>query len=54
MIRREKGPKLMIFFLIIDLNTFGSNLLLTFKIIKFENVPLTKVIHAYVIKGMTA
>jgi hypothetical protein len=42
------------FFFITDLNTFGSKVFLTLKIIKFENVLLTKIIHAYVIKGMIA
>jgi hypothetical protein len=40
--------------LVIDLNTFGSKVLLTLKIMDFENVPPTKVIHVYVIKGMNA
>jgi hypothetical protein len=44
----------MNFYFIIDLNTFVSNVLLTLKIIKFENVILTKVIHIYVIEGMNA
>jgi hypothetical protein len=53
MIRREKWPELMKKIIITNLNTFGSKVFLTLKIIKFENVLLTKVIHAYVIKGMT-
>jgi len=53
MIRREKWPELMKKIIITNLNTFGSKVFLTLKIIKFENVFLTKVIHAYVIKGMT-
>ncbi len=36
------------------LNTFGSKMFLTLKIMDFENVTLTKVIHFYVIKGMNA
>jgi hypothetical protein len=36
------------------LNTFGSKVLLTLKILDFENVPLTKVVHVYVIEGMNA
>jgi hypothetical protein len=40
--------------LVIDLNTFGSKVFLTLKIMDFENVPLTKVIHVYVIEGMNA
>ncbi len=37
---------------ITNLNTFGSDMLLTLKIIDFENVALTKFVHIYVIKGM--
>jgi hypothetical protein len=33
------------------LNTFGSKMFLTFKIMDFENVALTKVVHIYVIKS---
>jgi hypothetical protein len=40
--------------LIINLSTFGSKMLLTLKIMDFENVPLTKVIHVYVIEDMNA
>jgi len=39
---------------ITDLITFGSKVLLTLKFMDFENVPLTKVVHVYVIKGMNA
>jgi hypothetical protein len=39
---------------ITDLNTFGSKMFLTLKIMDFENVPLTKIVHAYVIEGMNA
>jgi hypothetical protein len=39
---------------IIDLNTFSSKVFLTLKIMDFENVPLTKIVHVYVIKGMNA
>ncbi len=39
---------------ITNFNTFGSNMLLTLKIMDFENVALTKVVHIYVIKGMNA
>jgi hypothetical protein len=35
-------------------NTFGSKVLLTLKVIDFENVILTKVIDIYVIKAMNA
>ncbi len=37
---------------VINMSTFGSNLLLTLKTMDVENVALTKVIHIYVIKGM--
>ncbi len=53
MIRKAKGLELMKIIFITNLNTFGSNLFLTFKIMDFENVPLTKVIKiliGYVIK----
>jgi hypothetical protein len=36
------------------LSIFGSNVFLTLKILDFENVTLTKVIHIYVIEGMNA
>jgi len=36
------------------LNTFGPKMFLTLKIMDFENVLSTKVIHIYVIKGMNA
>jgi hypothetical protein len=39
---------------IIDLNTFDLNMFLTLKIIDFENVALTKVVHIYVIEGVNA
>ncbi len=54
MIIREKWLELMNSFLIIDLSTFGSKVFLTLKIMDFENVPLTKVVHVYVIEGMNA
>jgi hypothetical protein len=52
MIKRAKGLEFMKVIFLIDLNTFGSNVLLTFKILDFENVNLTKVVHIYVIVGM--
>jgi hypothetical protein len=52
MIRRAKGLELMNYYFLIDLNTFGSNVLLTLQIMDFENVTLTNVIHIYVIVGM--
>jgi len=54
MVRREKGFELMIFFYITHLSTFGSKVFLTLKIMDFENVSLTKVVHVYVIEGMNA
>jgi hypothetical protein len=54
MIRRAKGFEMMNFFLITHLSTFGSKVLLTLKIMNFENVLFTKVIHIYVIEGMNA
>jgi hypothetical protein len=39
---------------ITHLNTFGSKVFLTLKIMDFENVALTKIIHMYVIQGMNA
>jgi hypothetical protein len=39
---------------ITNLRTFGSKMLLTLKNMDFENVPLTKVVHVYVIEGMNA
>jgi hypothetical protein len=49
MIRRAKGFELMKNVFIIDLNTFGLNMFLTLKMIDFENVALTKIVHIYVI-----
>jgi hypothetical protein len=54
MIRKAKGLELMKIVFIIDLSTFGPKVLLTLKIMDFENVPLTKVVHVYVIEGMNA
>jgi hypothetical protein len=55
MIRKAKGFKLMSKIVFIThLNTFCSKVLLTLKIMDFENVVLTKVVHIYVIKGMNA
>jgi hypothetical protein len=52
MIRRAKGFELMKIIFITHLNTFGSKMLLTLKIMDFESVASTKVVHIYVIKGM--
>jgi len=35
-----------------NLNTFGSSMLLTLKIMDSENVALTKVVHIYVMESM--
>jgi hypothetical protein len=53
-IKREKGFELINTIFITHLNTFGSKMLLTLKIMDFENVVLTKVIHIYVMEGMNA
>jgi hypothetical protein len=44
----------MNYFLTTHLSTFGSKMLLTLKIMGFENVPLTKVGHIYVVEGKNA
>jgi hypothetical protein len=54
MIRRVKGLKLIKIVFITHLNTFGSKVFLILKIMDFENVALTKVVHIYVIEGMNA
>jgi hypothetical protein len=54
MLKRAKGFELMKIIFIIDLSTFGSKMLLTLKIMDFENVPLIKIVHVYVIEGMNA
>ncbi len=54
MIRRAKGLELMNYFFITHLNTFDSKVFLTLKIMDFENVALTKVVHIYVIKDMNS
>jgi hypothetical protein len=54
MIRRAKGFELMRIFFITRLSTFGSKVFLTLKIMDFENVSLTRVVHVYVIEGMNA
>jgi hypothetical protein len=53
-IRKAKGLELMIFFCIADLNTFGSKMFLTLKIMDLKNVPLIKVVHVYMIEDMNA
>jgi hypothetical protein len=54
MVKTAKGPELMRIVFIIDLNTSGSNVLLTLKIVDFENVASIRVVHVYVIEGMNA
>jgi hypothetical protein len=52
--RRTKGLELKKIVFITDFNTFGSNVLLTLKIMDSENVTLTKVLLIYMIEGMNA
>jgi hypothetical protein len=54
MIRKAKGFELIKIAFITHLNTFGSKVFLTLKIMDFENVALTKVVHICVIEGMNA
>jgi len=54
MIRRAKGLELMKIVFITNLSTFGSKMFLTLKIMDFENMPLTKVVHIYVIEGINS
>jgi hypothetical protein len=54
MIKGAKGLELMKIVFITHLNTFGSKMFLSLKIMDFENVALTKVVHIYVIKVMNA
>ncbi len=54
MIRRAKRFELMKMVFITNLNTFDSKMLLNLKIMDFEDVPLTKFVHVYVIEGMNA
>jgi hypothetical protein len=51
-IRRAKGIELIKFVLITHFNTFGSTMFLTLKIMDFDNVPLTKIVHIYVVERM--
>jgi hypothetical protein len=52
MFRKAKGLELMSIVFRTNLNTFGSKVFLTLKIMDFENMALTKVVHIYVIEGM--
>ncbi len=54
MIRREKRFEVMKIGFITNLNTLDSKVFLTLKIVDFENVFLTKVVHVYVIEDMNA
>jgi len=54
MIRKEKTLELMKIVFITHFSTFGSKVFLTLKIMDFEDVAVTKVVHIYVIKGMNA
>ncbi len=54
MIIKAKGLELMKIVYITNLSTFGSNVFLTLKIMDFEIMALTKVVHIYVIEGMNA
>jgi hypothetical protein len=54
MVRKAKGFELMKIVFITHLNTFGSKVFLTLKIMDFESVALTKIVHIYVIEGMNA
>jgi hypothetical protein len=51
-IRRAKGLERMKIIFITYLSTYASKVLLTLKIMNFENVGLTKVVHIYM--GMNA
>jgi hypothetical protein len=48
MIRRAKGLELMKIIFMTHLNTFASKVLLTLKIMNFEIVASTKVVHIYI------
>jgi len=52
MIRRAKRLKLIKIIFITRLSSFGSKMLLTLKIMDFENMSLTKKFHIYAIEGM--
>ncbi len=54
MMRRAKELELMKIVFTTNLNTFGSKMFLTLKIMDFENVFLIKVIHVYVIEGLNS
>jgi hypothetical protein len=52
MIIKMKGLELIKKIKLTNLSTFGSNMLLTLKIMDLENVALTKVVHIYVMESM--
>jgi hypothetical protein len=54
MIKMKKRLKLNNIVIITYFSTFGSKVLLTLKIMDFENVDWTKVVHIYVIEGINA
>jgi hypothetical protein len=54
MIQRAKKIELMNYFFVTHLNTCGSKMVLTLKIMDFENMTLRKIIHIYVIEDMNA
>jgi hypothetical protein len=49
-----KGFELMKIVFITHFSAFGSKMFLTLKIMDFESVVLTKVVHIYVIESMNA
>jgi hypothetical protein len=53
-IRRAKGLELMKKKFTTHLSTFGFKMFWTLKIMDFESVVLTKVVHIYVIDGINA
>jgi hypothetical protein len=49
----QKDLNYWIFF-ITNLSTFGSKVILTLKIMDFENVFVKNIVHVYMIEGMNA
>jgi hypothetical protein len=54
MLRTAEGREMVKIVFISHLNTFGSKVFLTLKIMVFESVVLTKIVHIYVIKDIHA
>jgi hypothetical protein len=54
MIKRERGLELMKIVFITHLNTLDSKVILTLKIMDFESVALTKIVHICEIEDMNA